>query len=181
MDLIIANGENAVGGFGITQSTAQELLNTGVDVITSGNHIWDQKEMMPLLDGEGPLSWPPGRQPPEAHFHACADQRSLSSHGQTVGRLHGAATHCHCRLSRGSHLGEGRPGLALGLSCQRRLVGTHTHVDTIDTRTLPKGTAFVSDLGMCAVIDSIIGDDSDAILQRYLTGISIRLDREVYL
>ena len=71
--------------------------------------------------------------------------------------------------------------MALGRSCQRRLVGTHTHVGTIDTRMLPKGTAFVSDLGMCAVIDSTIGDDSDAVLQRYLTGIPVRLDREVYL
>lgn len=192
VDLVVANGENSAGGFGITPSTARELTEAGVDVITSGNHIWDQKEIVPLLDEEAPILRP-------LNYPAAAPGRgALMSHGVLVVSLQGR-TFMPVQIDDPfqamdqllSQLEEAPRAIVVDFHAEATsekgalswyldgrvsaVVGTHTHVGTVDTRVLPKGTAFVSDLGMCGVIDSIIGDEPDAVLERFLTGIPVRL------
>ena len=192
LDLVVVNGENAAAGFGITPNTAQELLDAGVDVITSGNHIWDQREMLPLLDAEfpilRPLNYPdaaPGRGAILANgalvvsvqgrtFMPVQIDDPFRAMDALLENLPSPPTaivvdfHAEATSEKGAlgwHL-DGRVGA---------VAGTHTHVGTVDARILPKGTAFVSDLGMCGVIDSIIGDEPDSVLERFLTGIPVRL------
>ena len=185
IDLVIANGENAAGGFGLTVATAQELLDAGVDVITSGNHIWAQKEIIPYLDEDvpvlRPLNYPPtvpgrgyllknkvlvvnliGRtfmtnyDCPFRAMDALLEKLSAKSK-ITIVDFHAEAT--SEKVAMGRYL-DGRVSAVLG---------THTHVGTIDARILPGGTAYVTDIGMTGPDDSIIGDDPEAVIQRFLT------------
>jgi metallophosphoesterase (TIGR00282 family) len=189
LDMVIANGENAAGGIGLTPETARELLDAGVDVLTSGNHIWAQKEIFPYLDGQmpilRPLNYPPGV-PGRGHL-IFGEVAVVNIMGRTfIGNLdcpfqamdkllpeikqkviivdfHAEAT--SEKVAMGRYL-DGRVSAVLG---------THTHVGTIDTRILSGGTAYVTDIGMTGPIDSIIGDDAEAVLKRFLTGIHHRL------
>jgi len=192
LDLVIANGENAAAGFGITPDTARELLDGGVDVITSGNHVWDQKEIYPLLDGEipvlRPLNYPP----------AAPGRGVIIVRGTVVVNLQGRTfmpvqiddpframdvfLQGFSEKPRGVfidfHAEATSEKAALAWYLDGRVsavAGTHTHVGTVDTKIMPRGTAFVSDLGMCGVIDSIIGDEPGPVLERFLTGILVRL------
>jgi len=191
LDLVIANVENAAGGLGVTPPTASELLDAGVDVLTSGNHIWVQKEIIPYLDGEmpilRPLNYPPG-----------VPGRGYLVKGQImvvnlIGRTFISNFDCPFRamdqlLSELSdkppvivvdfHAEATSEKMALGRYLDGRVsavLGTHTHVGTIDAQLLPQGTAFVTDIGMTGPADSIIGDDIEAVLQRFLTIIPYRL------
>ncbi len=192
LDLVTANGENSAAGFGITQSTAEELLGSGVDVITSGNHIWDQKEAIPILDGESPVLRP-------LNYPAAAPGRGavlskgilvVSVQGRTfmpvqiddpfrtvTELLDGLAERPRAIvLDFHAEATSEKAALAWHLDGKvTAVVGTHTHVATADQRILPNGTAFVSDLGMCGVRDSIIGDEPGPVLRRFLTGIPVRL------
>ena len=189
LELVVANGENAAGGIGLTPETAKELLEAGVDVITSGNHIWAQKEIFPYLEGEmpivRPLNYPPGV--PGRGYTVFGEAAVVNIMGRTfIGNLdcpfqamdkllgeleqrtiivdfHAEAT--SEKVAMGRYL-DGRVSAVLG---------THTHVGTIDTQILSRGTAYVSDIGMTGPTDSIIGDDPEAVLQRFLTGIHHRL------
>jgi hypothetical protein len=190
LDLVIANGENAAAGRGLTEPTAQELFDAGVDVITSGNHIWDLKEIIPILDQEGlilrPLNYPPsapgrglltqkgatvinlqGRifmPDTDCPFRAAdAALRELSEDAIVVVDMHGEAT--SEKVAMGRYL-DGRVAAVLG---------THTHVPTADACLLPGGTAYVTDVGMVGPRESIIGNEIDAALQRFLTGLPSRL------
>ncbi len=191
VDLVIANGENAAGGLGLTRETAEELLASGVDVLTSGNHIWDHKEILPSLDGElaivRPLNYPPG----------VPGRGYLVKWGvlvvNLVGRVFIGNFDCPFRaMDRLLQELTDRPPIvvvdfhgeatsekaALGWYLDGRvsaILGTHTHVGTIDARLLPKGTAFISDVGMTGPIDSVIGDDSEAAIRRFLTQLPHRL------
>jgi hypothetical protein len=184
LDLVIANGENAAGGIGLTLSTARELLDSGVDVLTSGNHIWAQKEIIPYLDGEmpilRPLNYPPGV-PGKGHI-AIGQAAVVNLMGRTfigdfdcpframdqllaeleqrviIVDFHAEAT--SEKVAMGRYL-DGRVSAVLG---------THTHVGTIDAQILPQGTAYVTDIGMTGPLDSVIGDDAEAVIQRFLTG-----------
>ncbi|OGO22331.1 MAG: metallophosphoesterase [Chloroflexi bacterium RBG_16_51_9] len=191
IDLVIANAENIAGGIGVTPDTAQELLDAGVDVLTSGNHIWAQKEIIPYLDGPmpilRPLNYPPGV-PGRGHItvgkvmvvsligrvfidnYDCpfrAMDALLASPGRKppiiIVDFHAEAT--SEKMAMGKYL-DGRVSAVLG---------THTHVGTIDTRLLPKGTAYVTDIGMAGPIDSVIGDNPEEVLQRFLTIMHNRL------
>jgi len=189
IDLVIANGENAAGGIGLTLSTAKELLDSGVDVLTSGNHIWVHKEIIPHLDSEmpilRPLNYPPGV-PGKGHivigqvavvnlmgrvfigdldcpFRAMDQLLSELEQRVIVVDFHAEAT--SEKVAMGRYL-DGRVSAVLG---------THTHVGTIDAQILPRGTAYVSDIGMTGPLDSVIGDDTEAVLQRFLTRIPHRL------
>jgi metallophosphoesterase (TIGR00282 family) len=185
LDLVIANGENAAGGFGLTLSTAQELFDGGIDVLTSGNHIWAQKEIIPYLDDElpilRPLNYPPG-----------VPGRGYLKTGKVlvvnlIGRTFMTNYDCPFR-AMDSLLAELKPRpsivivdfhaeatsekVALGRYLDGRVsavLGTHTHVGTIDTRVLPGGTAYVTDIGMAGPADSVIGDDAEAVIRRFLT------------
>ena len=190
VDLTIANGENAAAGRGLTLTTACELFDVGVDVITSGNHIWDQKEIIPSLDEDAPIlrpqNYPPGT--PGRGIMTCNGVTIINLQGRTfmppldcpfrtadailkelpVGStiivdMHGEAT--SEKVALGWYL-DGRVSAVLG---------THTHVGTVDARVLPRGTAFVCDVGMVGSRDSIIGDDVDAVLSRFLSQLPHRL------
>jgi len=185
IDLVIANGENAAGGFGLTVATAQELLEYGVDVITSGNHIWAQKEIIPYLDEDvpilRPLNYPPG---------VTGRGYLLRNHVLVVnliGRTFMMNYDCPFRamdalLKEFSpkarviivdfHAEATSEKVAMGRYLDGRVsavLGTHTHVGTIDARILAGGTAYVTDIGMTGPDDSIIGDDPEAVIQRFLT------------
>jgi len=191
LDLIIANGENAAGGFGLTVSTARELLDDGVDVITSGNHIWAQKEIVPYLDDDlpvvRPLNYPPGV--PGRGYLVTGKVMVVNLIGRTfmtnydcpfrtMDRLLDEVTTAPPVIIVDFHAEATSEKVAMGRYLDGRVsavLGTHTHVGTIDTRILPGGTAYVTDIGMCGPIDSVIGDDAEAVLQRFLTMIPHRL------
>ena len=189
--LVIANGENAAGGLGLTKATAEELLGCGVDVISSGNHIWDQKEIVPALDGElailRPLNYPPGV-PGRGHW---IKEGVLVVN--LVGRTFMSNYDCPFRAMDQllAELADRPPvviidfhaeatseKVALGQYLDGRVsavLGTHTHVGTVDARLLPKGTAYITDVGMTGPLDSVIGDDADAVIRRFLTQLPHRL------
>ena len=183
--LVIANGENAAGGFGLTPNTAQELLDDGVDVLTSGNHIWAQKAIIPHLDGDmpiiRPLNYPPGV-PGRGYL---LTRKILAVN--LIGRTFMSNYDCPFRAMDGLlaelnpkpsiiivdfHAEATSEKVALGHYLDGRVsavLGTHTHVGTIDTHILPGGTAYVTDIGMTGPMDSVIGDSADAVIQRFLT------------
>ena len=190
LDLVIANGENSAAGRGITEATAQELFDAGVDVITSGNHIWDQKEIIPVLDQEvamlRPLNYPPG----------APGRGMLTQKGVTVLNLQGRTfmpdIDCPFRAADAAlselpqdavvfvdmHAEATSEKQAMGRYLDGRVaavVGTHTHVPTADARILPGGTAFVTDVGMAGPQESIIGNEIDSVIERFLTGMPTRL------
>ncbi|HSW57256.1 MAG TPA: TIGR00282 family metallophosphoesterase [Dehalococcoidales bacterium] len=191
LDFVIANAENAAGGLGLTVSTARELLDAGVDVLTSGNHIWGQKEIIPYLDSDmpvlRPLNYPagvPGR--------GCLMNDGIAV-VNLIGRTYINSYDCPFRA-----MDLLLPGLknrcpviivdfhaeatsekgAMGRYLDGRVsavVGTHTHVGTVDTRVFPKGTAYVTDIGMTGPAESILGDDIQEVTKRFLTVLPGRL------
>jgi len=192
LDLVVANGENAAGGFGITPATAQELLACGVDVLTSGNHIWDQKEIIPALDEGLPLLRPAN--------YPDAPGRGHLVHGDVMvinlmGRVFMAPLDCPFRtadrLLREVKEGGAPKVIIVDFHAEATsekqamgwyldgvvsaVVGTHTHVGTVDARILPKGTAYVTDVGMTGPVNSVIGSDTGAVLERFLTAMPQRL------
>jgi metallophosphoesterase (TIGR00282 family) len=191
IDLVIANAENAAGGLGLTLSTAKELLEAGVDILTSGNHIWDQKEIIPYLDGDlpilRPLNYPPG-----VPGRGCLTRENIAI-VNLIGRTFIGNFDCPFRAmdqmaSRlkntcsviivDFHAEATSEKVAMGRYLDGRVsavVGTHTHVGTIDARILPKGTAHITDIGMTGPLDSIIGDDVQSVLTRFLTAMPHRL------
>ena len=192
IDFIIANGENVAGGLGLTLNTAEELFNAGVDIITSGNHIWVQKEIIPYLDSEmpilRPLNYPPGV---PGRGYLVFNHRLVVVN--LIGRTFIGNFDCPFR-AMDKLLAELEPKpavvivdfhaeatsekMALGRYLDGRVsavLGTHTHVGTIDAQLLPQGTAYVSDIGMTGPINSIIGDDTEAVLDRFLSMIPHRL------
>ena len=185
LDLVIANGENAAGGFGITPDIAQELLDYGIDILTSGNHIWAQKEIFPYLEGKlpilRPLNYPPGV---PGRGYLIIKQTMIVN---LIGRTFMGDFDCPFR-AMDKLLAEVKPKpaviiidfhaeatsekIALGRYLDGRVsavLGTHTHVGTIDAQLLSKGTAYVTDIGMTGPMDSVIGDDTKSVLHHFLT------------
>lgn len=191
LDLVIANGENAAGGFGLTVKIARELLRYGIDVLTSGNHIWAQKDIIPHLDDDipilRPLNYPegvPGR------GYLVTDKAMVVN---LIGRTFMNSYDCPFRAMDGLlartepkppviivdfHAEATSEKVALGRYLDGRVsavLGTHTHVGTIDAQILPGGTAYVTDIGMTGPTDGIIGDDAEAVINRFLTMMPHRL------
>jgi len=191
VDMVIANAENAAGGLGLTLTTARELLDAGIDVLTSGNHIWHHKEIFPYLDSDmpilRPLNYPPGV-PGKGYiikdkvmvvnligrtfignfdcpFRAMDELLSEFKGRQPVIIVDFHAEATSEKMAMGRYL-DGRVSAVLG---------THTHVGTIDAHLLPQGTAYVTDIGMTGPADSVIGNDVESVLQRFLTMIPHRL------
>jgi hypothetical protein len=186
LDMVIANAENAAGGFGLTTAIAREFIEAGVHVLTSGNHIWAQKDIIPNLDSEmpilRPLNYPPGV--PGRGYLIAGQVMVVNLMGRTF--MHDI----DCPFRAMDALLEGvkdRPPviivdfhaeatsekMAMGRYLDGRVsavLGTHTHVGTIDAQILPHGTAYVTDIGMTGPTDSIIGDDVDSVIKRFLTG-----------
>ncbi len=187
INLVVANGENAAGGLGLTSATAKELITAGVDVITSGNHIWAKKEILPYMEGEMPILRP-------LNYPSGVPGRGYLVTGQVmvvnlIGRTFMGDLDCPFR-AMDRLLAEVNPAppviivdfhaeatsekMAMGYYLDGRvsaLLGTHTHVGTIDARVLPGGTAYVTDIGMSGPVDSVIGNDTQAVLRRFLTSI----------
>jgi 2',3'-cyclic-nucleotide 2'-phosphodiesterase len=196
LDLVVANGENLAAGAGLTPSLAEELFANGVDVITSGNHIWDKREIYDYLDTGRPvlrpLNYPddaPGR---GWLLHTLPDGDRVAVIN-VMGRvfmnqldspfaamdslLDGAAeplpplriVDFHCEITSEKN--------AMGWYLDGRVtavLGTHTHVPTADARLLPKGTAYISDVGMTGPRDSVIGFSLETVLPRFLTHLPTR-------
>ena len=196
VDVVVANGENSAGGSGITVNTAQEIFSSGVDVITSGDHLWDQKEVTELLTNDArfvrPLNYPtgtPGRgsvifekpgiklavmnlqgrtfMPPlENPFHAALAE---------VKRLQQSTRNIFVDFH--AEATSEKVALARLLDGQiSALVGTHTHVQTADEQIFPGGTAFLCDAGFTGPHESVIGREIEPIIQRFLTSMPQRFE-----
>jgi metallophosphoesterase (TIGR00282 family) len=190
LDLVIANGENLAAGRGLTEKTVQELFDAGVDVITSGNHVWDQKEIIPVLDQEvallRPLNYPP----------SAPGRGVLTLQGVTVINVQGrtfmpdtddpfravdaalAALPDDAVVIVDMHAEATSEKQAMGRYLDGRVaavIGTHTHVPTADARIFPGGTAYVTDAGMTGPVESVIGNEIEPVLERFLTGMPVRL------
>jgi len=186
LDVVIANAENAAGGFGLTSVIAGELFDNGVDVLTSGNHIWAQKEIIPHLDGEmpilRPLNYPPGvpgrgymiaGQTMVVNLMGRTFMNDLDCPFQAMDKLLAELKHKPPVIIVDFHAEATSEKMAMGRYLDGRVsavLGTHTHVGTIDAQLLPQGTAYVTDIGMTGPMDSIIGDDPESVLKRFLTG-----------
>ena len=190
-DLVIANGENVAGGIGLTSITARELLEAGVNVITSGNHIWAHKEIIPYLDSEmpilRPLNYPPGvpgrgyiirGRAMVVNLMGRTFMGDLDCPFRTIDKLLAELKDKPPVIIVDFHAEATSEKMALGRYLDGRVsavLGTHTHVGTIDAQILPGGTAYVTDIGMTGPMDSVIGDDAEAVIQRFLTAIPHRL------
>lgn len=197
IQLAVANGENSAGGFGITPLIAEELFSIGIEVITSGNHIWDKKEIFDYLP-RAPRLLRPANYTAELPGHGLIVTKARNGVPVAVlnlqGRAHMPATDCPFRAAD-SILGSLDPEvkvrivdfhaeltsekMAMGWHLDGRVsavLGTHTHVPTADERILAGGAAYQTDVGMTGPYDSVIGCDKNLSLRRFLTGMPIRLD-----
>ena len=190
IDMVVANGENAAGGFGLTPQIAEELLKLNVDIITSGNHIWDNKDILDYMDCKNYLLRP-GNYP--SGVPGIGSSVFETPAGMKVGivNLQGRVfmDNIDCPFRRGEEIVEAlrkethavvvdfhaeatSEKAAMGWFLDGRVsavIGTHTHIQTADERILPKGTAFITDVGMTGSLDSVIGVQVDKVLQRFLT------------
>jgi 2',3'-cyclic-nucleotide 2'-phosphodiesterase len=195
LDLVVANGENAAGGFGITETIYRELIDVGIDAITLGNHAWDQKEALVFIERAPrlirPINYPPGT-PGRGAALVDAKNGARVLIVNAMARVFMdplddpfAATDrelAACPLGRGAdaviidfHGEATSEKQAMGFFCDGRatlVVGTHTHVPTADLRILSGGTAYITDVGMTGDFDSIIGMAKEEPLQRFLRRIS---------
>lgn len=191
VDFVIVNGENSAGGRGITPKISIDLLRAGAAVITSGDHIWDQKEIIPYLDTEPrllrPLNYPPGTpgqgsivletakgkvavvnvqgrtfmQPPLENPFLALDQEIARLREETP------------IIFVDAHAETTSEKIAIGRFLDGRVsavVGTHTHTQTADEQVFPGGTAFLCDAGMCGPSESVLGREIEPIVKRFLTG-----------
>lgn len=196
LDFVIANAENAAGGSGITHRVAQELFSAGVDVLTSGDHIWKKREIFEIINQEErilrPLNFPsnvPGRgaevfkkngksigvinvqgrvfmQALECPFRTvrCAQEELIKQTKVIIVDVHAEAT--SEKVAMGWYL----DGLVSAV------VGTHTHIQTADERILPGGSAYITDVGMTGPYDSVIGRQTEDVLQRFITAVPTRFE-----
>jgi len=196
IDVAVVNVENAAGGFGVTPPFCREFLDEGVDVMTSGNHIWDKKEIIPYIAKENlllrPANFPPGT--PGSGFVTVKSGPYRVGVLNLMGRVLMQPNDCpfqkadeivpqlrkdasvilvdmHCEATSESQ--------AMGWYLDGRVsavVGTHRHVQTADERVLPGGTAYITDLGMTGPVDSVIGVERALILQRFLSQMPVRFE-----
>jgi metallophosphoesterase (TIGR00282 family) len=196
VDLVVANGENLAGGYGITQQLITDLFSWGVDVVTSGNHIWDRQEGVRLLDSEPrllrPANYPPANPGHGAHIHDVGDAKVAVVNLQ--GRVFMQAIDDPFRVGRALvdemraetniividfHAEATAEKLAFAWFIDglvSAVVGTHTHVPTADARVLPGGTAYQTDLGMTGAHAGVIGFQADKAIERQVLGRRFRLE-----
>lgn len=193
IDVVIANGENTAGGRGLTPGTAQELFRAGIDVITSGNHIWENREVYQILDDESvplvrPLNYPegtPGRGIVKRDGVGVINAMGRTFMGVSIEdpfrALDAALDEVRdCRVTiLDFHAEATSEKIAMAYYLDGRIgavVGTHTHVPTSDTRILPQGTGYVTDLGMCGALHSVLGMETERVIERFLTQMPNRFD-----
>jgi metallophosphoesterase (TIGR00282 family) len=190
-DFIIANGENLAAGFGLTGKVASEMFEAGVDVITTGNHVWDRKEAVPYLMKEDrvlrPLNYPSGVPGVGSIVRSSRDGVKVAVLNVS-GRVFMPTLDCpfaavEKELQRlggitnmvivDFHAEATSEKIAFGYFLDGRVsavVGTHTHVQTADEKILPGGTAYITDVGMTGPAESVIGMQKEAIIERFLRG-----------
>lgn len=196
LDFVIANAENAAGGSGITLRVATELFDSGVDVITSGDHIWKKKEIFEIINNEKILR--------PANFPVSAPGRGFGIYSTSggvklavlniQGRVFMEALECPFRVSRESvdailketkiilvdmHAEATSEKVALGWFLDGKvsaIFGTHTHIQTADEKILPNGTAYITDVGMTGPYDSVIGRRVEDVLERFISAVQVRFE-----
>lgn len=197
VDLVVANGENSAGGFGLTAEIARELFALGIHVLTSGNHIWDKKEAFDLLERESrvlrPANYPPGLAGYGSGVFFVPDGTPVA-----VVNLEGRVfmNNLDCPFRAADRLLEGlrdrakvilvdfhaeasSEKIAFGHYLAGRVsavVGTHTHVQTADERILGGGTAFITDVGMTGSLDSVIGIQKEIAVEKFLKQVPMRFE-----
>ena len=192
VDVVVANGENSAGGSGITVKTAQEIFSAGVDIMTSGDHLWDQKEVMDLLANERrfvrPLNYPPGTPGQGSTLFQAAGLPPvaiINLQGRTFMPPLDNPFPCAAaeveRLRRTTnlifvdfHAEATSEKVALARMLDGRVsavIGTHTHVQTADEQIFPGGTAFLCDAGFTGPHESVIGRQIEPIIRRFLTSV----------
>ncbi len=192
LDFLIVNGENAAGGFGITEVILNDLLDAGADVVTLGNHAFDQKDTLIYIERQPkllrPVNYPPRTPGKGAGLFRAANGADVLVIN-AMGRTYMSEIDCPfravdheveaCGLKRGAdaifidmHAEATSEKQAMGYFLDGRvsaIVGTHTHVPTADDRVLPKGTAYLSDAGMCGCYDSVLGMATEEPINRFIT------------
>jgi 2',3'-cyclic-nucleotide 2'-phosphodiesterase len=201
VDLVVANGENAAGGFGITPQLAEELLELGIEVITTGNHVWDKREIMDYFEtanGGGPARrvLRPANYPAGLPGWGVYEGRTGTGVPYAIINLQGrvfmtnnddpfrAADQLLERIQAkvivlDFHAEATSEKVAMGWYLDGRVtavLGTHTHVPTADERILPQGTAYLTDVGMTGPYDSVIGVQKEQIIARFLKNLPMRFE-----
>lgn len=196
-DLVIANGENAASGFGITPRLTEELLSAGIEVLSGGNHIWDRREILDFITREPRLLRPanfPAASPGSGLFCGLSRQGMPYALLCLQGRIFMASNDdpfstADRELAKlppetkvivvDIHAEATSEKLAMGWYLDGRVsavVGTHTHVATADEQILPGGTAYITDVGMTGPHDSVIGMEKGAVIKRFLDGLPARFE-----
>ena len=194
-DFVIVNGENAAGGFGITEAIFQQLIDAGADVVTTGNHIWDQRETLVFIERYDrllrPLNYPKGTPGHGAGLFKAANGAEVLVMN-AMGRVFMQELDCPFigvgKELDAAPLGTAADAVFLDFHCEATsekqamgyfidgrascMVGTHTHTPTSDERILPEGTAYMTDAGMCGDYNSVLGMGTEEPLNRFLTRIA---------
>lgn len=187
IDLVIANGENAAGGKGITRKVSHELFSYGVDILTSGNHVWDNKEIYDFIDREEriirPANYPPGT--PGQGYKLLWVKDIPVGIINLMGRVFLSSLECPFRTAEKvvSHLKKTTSNIIIDFHAEATsekvalgwfldgqvsaILGTHTHVQTADERIFPQGTGFICDVGMTGPVNGVIGVKKDSIIKKF--------------
>ena len=195
--LVIANGENLAGGLGITQETADELFSYGVDILTTGNHVWDRKEFLKYIDSDRrilrPANYPQGA-PGNGYIVVELEDNTPVAIFNLSGRVFMAQLDDPFAIARDIvpklrdaanivildfHAEATSEKIAMGWYLDGQVsavIGTHTHVQTADETILPNGTAYITDVGMTGPVNSIIGTKKDLVIQKFLTQMPVRFE-----
>jgi len=203
VDLCIANGENAAGGFGLTPQIAEEFFDMGIDVITTGNHVWDKRELTDYFNAAVDEPYSPARRVLRPANYPKGTPGVGVYEGTTRAGVSYAVMNLQGRVFMANiddpfrvidrllekiaakvifvdfHAEATSEKVAMGWYVDGRvtaLVGTHTHIPTADTRVLPGGTAYQTDAGMTGPYDSVIGVQKEQIMQRFLTSLPARFE-----
>jgi metallophosphoesterase (TIGR00282 family) len=196
IDFAVVNVENAAGGFGVTPAMARSFLDQGVDVMTSGNHIWDKKEIIEYIAKENlllrPANFPTGT--PGSGFITVKAGPHRVAVLNLMGRIFMNPIDCPFRTADAivPELRKETPIILVDMHCEATsesqamgwyldgrvsaVVGTHRHVQTADERILPGGTAYITDIGLTGPVDSVIGVDKDLIIQRFVSQMPARFE-----
>jgi hypothetical protein len=196
-ELVIANGENAAGGTGITRQTADELFDAGIDILTMGNHVWDQKDVYNFIEEEKrivrPANYPPGT-PGRGYLLAHTQSETKVGIINLSGRVYMPPLGCPFRMLDeilpllrketpviiiDFHAEATSEKMALGWYVDGRasaLIGTHTHIQTADERILPQGTGYITDVGMTGPRDSILGVKKEPVIKKFVTMQPVRFE-----
>jgi metallophosphoesterase (TIGR00282 family) len=197
LDFVIANAENAAGGSGITQKVAQDLFDSGVDVLTSGDHIWKKREIFDFIEQEErilrPVNFPAGAPGRGDAVFKTKDARKIGV-VNVNGRVFMDPLECPFKTTLAAveaisketkiilvdiHAEATSEKVALGWYLDGKvsaILGTHTHIQTADERILPEGTAYLTDAGMTGPHDSVIGRRIEDVLERFITAVPVRFE-----